>query len=212
MRALHLDDVHEVVLLAAHCDDLAIGAGGTIRLLAGANPGLRVHALVATGGGTVREGEERAALAALCPGADLELTVLDLPDGLLPQHAEQLKRQVRELARRTGPDLVLAPQAGDAHQDHRLLARITPTEFRDHLTLGYEIAKWESDLPTTTLYVPLDDAQLEAKLAVLRAHYPSQTAHDWFDDEAFRGLARVRGVQCHARWAEAFCTTKLILS
>ena len=48
------------------------------------HPGLRVRALVLSGGGTEREAEEREALAAFCPGADVELTVLDLPDGRAP--------------------------------------------------------------------------------------------------------------------------------
>jgi hypothetical protein len=34
--------------------------------------------------------------------------------------------------------------------------------------------------------------------------YPSQSRRLWFDDEAFVGLMRVRGVQCKARYAEAF--------
>ena len=71
--------------LGAHCDDIAIGMGGTLLTLAAANPGLRVHALVLTGGGTEREAEERAALARVLPRRRLELTVLDVPDGRRPR-------------------------------------------------------------------------------------------------------------------------------
>jgi LmbE family N-acetylglucosaminyl deacetylase len=66
----------EIAVVGAHCDDIAIGMGGTLLTLATDNPGLRVRALVLSGGGTEREAEEIEALAALCPGADVQVTVL----------------------------------------------------------------------------------------------------------------------------------------
>ncbi|KAA2261712.1 PIG-L family deacetylase [Solihabitans fulvus] len=203
--------VREVVALGAHCDDIAIGAGGTLLTLCAARPGLRVHALVCTGGGTAREAEERGALVACCPDADLDVTVLDLPDGLLPARWERVKRALEALRGRAAPDLVLAPNRHDAHQDHRLLAELAPTVFRDHLTLGYEIAKWDGDLGRPTAYQPLTEAVLDEKVALLHEHYHSQLGRDWFGRDTFLGLARLRGVQCRARFAEAFFVDKLTL-
>jgi LmbE family N-acetylglucosaminyl deacetylase len=199
--------VSSVALVGAHCDDIAIGAGGTIAALCAARPGLTVRALVCSGGGTARETEERAALAACCAGAALTVTVLDLPDGRLPEHRPAVKSALRALAAEP-TDLVFAPQPGDAHQDHRLLAEIVPTEFRDQLTLGYEILKWEGDLPAVTVYQALTAEQLDHKIELLHRHYPSQQHRDWFDREAFAGLARLRGVQNHTRYAEAFVVGK----
>jgi LmbE family N-acetylglucosaminyl deacetylase len=138
--------LERIVAVGAHCDDIAIGAGGTLLTLCHARPGIRVDALVLTGGGGEREQEERAALAAFCPGADLRLTVHKLPDGRLPAHWDEAKRAVEELRAGTEPDLVLAPRTDDAHQDHRGLAKLMTTAFRDHLVLGYEIVKWDGDL------------------------------------------------------------------
>jgi LmbE family N-acetylglucosaminyl deacetylase len=201
----------ELVLVGAHCDDIAIGAGGTVLELCRAHPDLRVTALVCTGGGGPREAEERAALAEFCPGAKLEVTVLGYPDTQLPAYWEQVKAAVRALRERSDPDLVLAPSTHDAHQDHRLLAELVPNSFRDHLTLGYEILKWEGDLAQPRVYLPLTETALREKLDLLFRHYGSQRGHSWFDREAFGGLARVRGVQCHARYAEAFHLDKMVL-
>ncbi|MET0136608.1 MAG: PIG-L deacetylase family protein [Kibdelosporangium sp.] len=212
MRVLRPDSLDRVVLLGAHCDDLAIGAGGTLLALCRSRPGIQVDALVLTGGGTPREAEEHAALAAFCPGADLKLTVLDLPDGRLPANWESAKLAVEELRGRTDPDLVLAPNVHDAHQDHRALAEIVPTAFRDHLVLGYEIVKWDGDLGAPTVYQSLPEQVAEAKVERLLRHYPSQHGRDWFDRETFLGLARVRGVQCRARYAEAFYQEKLLVN
>ncbi|MGI8459052.1 MAG: PIG-L deacetylase family protein [Propionibacteriaceae bacterium] len=211
MRSLTPGPLTEVVLVGAHCDDIAIGAGGTVLALAATYPRLRVRALVLTGGGTAREVEERAALRAFLPDADLEITVLDLPDGRTPDHWLSAKTGLQDLARTSTPDLVLAPQPADAHQDHRLLAELVPQAFRDALVLGYEILKWESDLPPVTLYQPIPDDLARRKCTLLAEHYPSQHPHDWFDDEAFLGLMRIRGAQCHTRYAEAYVSDKLVL-
>ncbi|AIV38436.1 PIG-L deacetylase family protein [Streptomyces sp. CCM_MD2014] len=202
----------QVVAVGAHCDDIAIGAGGTLLTLCMARPGVRVDALVLSGGGGEREQEERAALAAFCPGADLRLTVLKLPDGRMPAHWEEAKAAVEELRERTEPDLVLAPRTEDAHQDHRGLAKLMTTAFRDHLVLRYEIVKWDGDLGRPTAYQPLSEDVAERKVRLLQEHYPSQRHRPWYDREAFLGLARIRGIECHARYAEAFDVAKLTLN
>ncbi|MFH8791093.1 PIG-L deacetylase family protein [Streptomyces sp. NPDC017941] len=200
-----------IAAVGAHCDDIAIGAGGTLLTLCRARPGIRVDALVLSGGGGEREQEEQAALTAFCPGADLRLTVLKLPDGRLPAHWDEAKAAVEELRERTDPGLVLAPRTEDAHQDHRGLAKLMSTAFRDHLVLGYEIVKWDGDLGRMTAYQPLTPEIAEQKVRLLQEHYPSQRHRPWYDREAFIGLARIRGIECHERYAEAFAATKLTI-
>ncbi|MFI6865268.1 PIG-L deacetylase family protein [Nocardia sp. NPDC050406] len=212
MIRLDTGAVREIALLGAHCDDLAIGLGGTLLTLSNAFAGLRVRALVLCGAGTERAREERAALEAFCPGADLDLRVLDLPDGRTPVHWERVKDAVAALRRRGNPEVVFAPQREDAHQDHRLLAELAPTEFRDHLVLGYEILKWETDTPRPTVFHPLTAAVAAQKAALLVKHYPSQHDRDWFDELSFLGLSRLRGVQCRAPHAEAFVLEKAALT
>ncbi|WP_280447024.1 PIG-L deacetylase family protein [Nocardia brasiliensis] len=212
MNVLRPQRITEVAVLGAHCDDIAIGLGGTLLTLVKNAPGLVVRALVLSGGGTAREAEERAALAAICAGATVELTVLHVPDGRAPAHWDRVKDAVAALRRRGEPDLVFAPNRADAHQDHRLLAELAPTEFRDHLTLGYEILKWETDTPRPTLFHPLPAGVAVEKARLLVKHYPSQHDRDWFAEDAFLAAARVRGVQCHAEYAEAFVAEKTVVS
>ena len=211
MRSLLPETLDHLMLLGAHCDDIAIGAGGTLLTLCRAHPGVRVTALVLSGAGTHREAEERMALAAFCAKAELELTVLDLPDGHVPAHWELAKQAVEALRGRCDPDLILAPSPHDAHQDHRELARLVPTAFRDHLVLGYEILKWDGDLAQPQAYLPLGTDLVSEKVALLHEHYASQRNRSWFCTETFTGLARVRGVQCQARYAEAFHVSKFVL-
>ena len=203
--------VRALAALGAHCDDIAIGAGGTLLAVCAARPGVRVDVLVLSGGGTEREDEERAALADFCPGADLRVTVLKLPDGRAPAHWDEAKAAVEDLRAGTDPDLLLAPHRGDAHQDHRTLAKLVPTAFRDHLVLGYEIVKWDGDLGQPSAYQPLAPEVAQAKVDLLMRHYPSQRRSPWYDREAFLGLARIRGIECRAPYAEAFHPNNLTL-
>jgi LmbE family N-acetylglucosaminyl deacetylase len=203
-------DVREVALLAAHCDDLAIGMGGTLLTLRKLRPDVRIRALVLGGAGTPREAEEREALAALA--GDVDLTILDVPDGRAPAHWNRIKDAMGEFARGGDADVVFAPHRGDAHQDHHLVAELAPTEFRDHLMLGYEILKWETDTPRPTVLHPLDPAMAAEKLRILMSSYPSQQDKDWYDESAFSALMRLRGVQCHHEHAEAFVVEKAVLT
>ena len=94
-----------------------------------------------------------------------------------------------------------------------MLAELVSTEFRDHLVLHYEIPKWDGDLGRSRLthYVALEERHIALKCRLLAEHFPSQVGHDWFEDETFRGLARLRGMECRAPFAEAFAVSKALL-
>lgn len=211
MIGLSTGSIDSVALIGAHCDDIAIGAGATLMQLVRDNPKIVVNALVLTGGGTEREVEEKEAFATLCGRAEVRLTVADLPDGRLPHHWGEVKQRLGEFRRSCEPQLVIGPQRRDRHQDHRLLGELLPTEFRDHLILGYEVLKWESDLPDPAVYIPVEADTAARKAAAIRECYRSQLDKHWCDDELFLGLMRIRGVQCHSRFAEAFVAEKTVI-
>lgn len=204
-----------VVAFGAHCDDIEIGAGGTLLQLAEAHPGLRVVATVLTSN-PKRAAETTAALPDFLPGAELHLTIHDHTDGRLPAvwgEAKNIVETTRRIADELGgADIVLGPSSYDAHQDHRLLATLIPTAFRDHLVLGYEILKWDGDVGRPNAYVEVSEEIAHRKIDLLETHYPSQQGRTWFDEETFLSLMRVRGVESNTRYAEAFTVNKLKMS
>lgn len=208
-------DTPLVLGLSAHPDDVEVGAGGTLLLLAAQHPGARFVSVVLTGGGGVRADEARSAFAALTGGRG-QVRVLGLRDGHLPGQWSRAKDALREVADEvtlgTPPALVLAPSQSDAHQDHRLISELAWQLFRDTLVLEYEIPKWEGDLGPVNAHVALPEELVDTKLSVLREHFPSQAGRPWFDDELFRGVLRLRGVGCGSRFAEGFHARKLMLS
>lgn len=200
-----------VLAVGAHCDDIEIGAGGLLAAIARALPDTRFRFLVMTST-PERAGEARACLAELVSPAEAETTVLDLPDTRLPGRFDDVKDELAGLSRAPW-DLVVTHSPDDAHQDHRLLGELTPTAFRDHLILHYEIPKWDGDLGTLrpNLYLPLTGHEVARKWALLDRHYVSQRGHDWFTEETFRSLARLRGMESRADYAEAFRVGKAVL-
>jgi LmbE family N-acetylglucosaminyl deacetylase len=197
-----------VLAIGAHPDDIEIGAGGF--LLGLAERELRARYVVLTGTAE-RQQEARNAAREFLPGADLTVDLLDLPESRLPLVWGEVKDALAEVGRSCSPHIVLAPSPGDAHQDHRTVAELIPTVFRDQLYLAYEIPKWDGDMSRPSVYVPLSSSVAHRKVELLHKCYPSQRARDWWDDEVFLGLARLRGMECRAPYAEAFTCTKSII-
>jgi LmbE family N-acetylglucosaminyl deacetylase len=201
-----------VLCLGAHCDDIEIGCGGTLIELSRRHPQARfVWAVFA--GDEVREQETRAAAAALLAGASVTVEVYRFRESFFPYVGSQIKDAFESLRSRVTPDLVLTHHLSDRHQDHRMLAELTWNTFRSHAILEYEIPKYEGDLGQPQVYCPLAAESAELKIRTLLECFPSQRGRQWFDAELFRGLLRLRGIECNSpsRYAEAFHARKIVI-
>jgi LmbE family N-acetylglucosaminyl deacetylase len=199
-----------VLAVGAHPDDVEIGCGGTLLQLAARYPELPVTVVVFTGSAE-RHAESRVACDIFLPGCQVKLHTFGLPDGRLPAHWGEVKQRLEDVAADLDLDLILAPSPDDAHQDHRLVAKLLPTVWRRQLTLGYEIPKYDGDFGRPNVYVPMSEEIARTKVELLSKAYQSQIARDWWDEETFLGLARLRGMECRNRYAEAFTTNKVTL-
>jgi LmbE family N-acetylglucosaminyl deacetylase len=203
--------LRRILVIGCHADDIEIGCGGTMLALTRARPDVRVTWVVLTGSG-VRADEARASAAQfLAATSDPDVRVHGFRDGFLPYVGGEVK-DVFERLKDVDPDLVFTHTRKDLHQDHRLACELTWNTFRDHLILEYEVPKYDGDLGTPNVFVPLADELAEEKLRLLRTHYASQQAKHWYDIELFRGLMRLRGMESATRYAEAFVCRKLALT
>ncbi|WP_131745325.1 PIG-L family deacetylase [Frankia sp. Cppng1_Ct_nod] len=202
---------YRILALGAHSDDVEIGAGGTIVQLLARHPSATVHWVVFAGSGA-RGSEAEASVRDLLGGSLGSLHLHEVRDGFLPREWGGVKEILLQVARQVTPDVVFAPALSDAHQDHRTLGELAWQAFRGAMILGYEIPKWDGDLMRPSLYIPLSEETVAAKLAHITQHFPSQKDKPWFDEETFRAVLRLRGVECGVRYAEAFEARKVVLS
>ena len=216
MRPLQLakpGDRLSLLCLGAHSDDIEIGAGATLLGLMERGVKLDVHWCVLSGSGVRDDEARKSANDFLAKAHCAKIEIKSFRDGFFPEQGEAIKQWFEELKGRINPDLILTHRRDDAHQDHQLVCRLTWNTFRDHQILEYEIPKWDGDIGQPNVYVPVSAAALARKIELLMAHFGSQRSKQWFDDETFRGLARIRGMECRApeRYAEAFFARKVAL-
>lgn len=205
--------VRHVLAIGAHADDLEIGCGATVLALTRAHRDVAVHWVVLAAPGPRGDEARASAEVMLSHAAATTIEVHGFRDGYLPHTAAEVKDAFEDIGSRVDPQLILTHTRDDLHQDHRFACELTWNTFRDHLILEYEIPKWDGDVVRPNVYVPLTEAQVQEKLDLLRAQFASQHGKHWFDPEVFRGLMRLRGVECRAPegFAEAFTARKLTL-
>lgn len=201
-----------LLCIGAHSDDIEIGCGASVLTLLERYPEMRVEWVVLAASGE-RAGEaRRSAERFLMSAGSGSIRVESFRERYFP-FLPEIKEYFDELGRHLDPDLVLVPWMDDMHQDHRTVGELARTTFRDHLLLHYEIPKYDGDMSRPNVYVPVSASVADRKIDALFEGFPSQVGRDWFHEETFRGLMRLRGVECKAPegYAEAFHGRKLLI-
>ncbi|ROR90594.1 LmbE family N-acetylglucosaminyl deacetylase [Nocardioides aurantiacus] len=189
---LDLRGVHHLVVVAAHPDDESLGAGGLVA--AARDAGVCVHLVCATDGegshpdspsttpqqlAAVRAHEARAAALELGVG-EAQLVRLQLPDGDLADHQEQLTRRLVELvvAGGAGERTVLAaPWREDGHPDHEAAGRAAAAAARrtDATLWEYPVWFWHWGTPAQAPWsrlrpLTLTGPEAQAKQRAIASH------------------------------------------
>ena len=211
MASLRLDGVKKVLCLGAHSDDIEIGCGATLLRLIQEQPGLQVYWLVFSSRG-IRAREAKASAGEFLRGArSKRIRTMSFKESYFPSEWPAIKKAFEQVKHEFEPDLVLTQYRDDRHQDHRVLSDLAWNTFRSHLVLEYEIPKYDGDLGTPNVYIPVPRELCERKVAALLRHFQSQANKHWFTADTFWALLRLRGIECAAPggFAEAFYGRKL---
>ena len=207
------DKALRILCLGAHSDDIEIGCGGTLLRLLGEHEGSSVHWVVFSAT-PEREREANASAADfLAQARSATVVVKAFPESFFPSVWLEIKKSFEEIRGAANPDVILCHHRKDLHQDHRVVAELAWNTFRDHVILEYEIPKFEGDLGSPNVYVPISRSLADRKVDLLLRHFPSQAARTWFRPDTFHGLMAIRAVECNAPEgrAEAFHAPKLSL-
>jgi LmbE family N-acetylglucosaminyl deacetylase len=207
-------DPLRVLCLGAHSDDIEIGCGGTILHLLAQRRNVAVKWVVFAANAERRREAERSAEMFLQGAVKKEIVVRDFKESFFPYIGSEIKACFEDLKGTISPDVVFTHFREDLHQDHRLISELTWNTFRNHVILEYEIIKYDGGLGSPNTFVPLNEELCARKIKYLMENFQSQHSHQWFTEETFRAMLRLRGVESNAssKFAEAFYARKLVLS
>jgi LmbE family N-acetylglucosaminyl deacetylase len=202
-----------ILAIGCHADDIEIGCGGTLLTLVERRPDLEVTWAVLSADGERRAEAESSAQLFLAGAANVDLRIESFRDGFFPHRGEEVKDWFEGLKASVDPTIIFTHTEHDRHQDHRLVAELTWNTFRRHLILEYEIPKYDGDLGSPNVFVPIDADVARRKAELIRKQFASQSSKQWFDDELLLSVLRLRGIEASppTRYAEAFYCRKLTL-
>ncbi len=201
-----------VLCIGAHSDDIEIGCGGTVLRLIDECDSLIICWIV-FGADERRKAEALASANGFLKSVqEKTVRIESFRDGFFPYLGSEIKTYFEELKREVDPDIIFTHYRNDLHQDHRLISDLTWNTFRDHLILEYEIPKYDGDLGTPNFFVHLDESLSRRKSELVLNHFESQRGRDWFTEDTFLALLRMRGVESRSpgRYAEAFHCRKMV--
>ena len=203
----------KVLCLGAHSDDIEIGVGGTILGWIASGAPLDVHWCVLSACGP-RHAEAMAGADAVLEGAAARrIECAEFRDGLFslpgrrdqdldrgPEDARQSRCRVHPSRRRCAPG---SPRG--LPSDVECISRPRRPRVRDS-----QVGR--RSRPAQFLYRDVSKSW-SARSSCCRTCFGTQRSKDWFDAETFRGLARLRGMECRApeRYAEASCSARHVL-
>ena len=160
-----------------------------------------------------RADEARAGAGALPrPAARAEVVVARFSRRLSPVRRRRGEGRVRGAqGDRSIPTLVFTHTRPTCIRTTASSCELTWNTFRDHLILEYEIPKYDGDLGTPNLFVPIPRELAEEKARLVQEGFPTQSDKHWFEAEIFLGLMRLRGMESRSPsgYAEAFMSRKL---
>jgi LmbE family N-acetylglucosaminyl deacetylase len=209
----HQSLIRQVLCLGAHSDDIEIGCGGTILKLIETYPEISIYWVV-FGATDKRQEEALASAHAFLKNVEHKtIVVKGFRDRFFPYIGADIKTFFDQLSKDVQPDLVLTHYRHDLHQDHRLISELTWNAFRNHLIWEYEIPKYDGDIGNPNFFVHLSPAIYQRKISHLMQHFATQANKQWFTEDTFAAIARLRGIESNApqQYAEAFYCRKAVL-
>ncbi|MBW4423586.1 MAG: PIG-L family deacetylase [Nostoc desertorum CM1-VF14] len=203
---------YKVLCLGAHCDDIEIGCGGTILKLIETYPNIIFYWVVFSSN-LEREKEAYNSANKFLRNTNIKnIVIKQFQDGFFPFIGIEIKHFFEELKQEYSPDLIFTHYRQDLHQDHRLISEFTWNTFRNNLILEYEIPKYDGDLGNPNFFVNLNEEICQNKIQYILDSFPSQNNKQWFTEETFRSILRLRGVESNSpnKYAEAFYCRKVV--
>jgi len=198
------------LFIGPHPDDVELGCGGTI---ARYSSKVDMHYLIVSPAtedprnkNILQEMEKAAEILGLKKS---NITVLHFPRRILHEYRADIRQQLIRIVNEVNPDVIFSTTPDDLHQDHAVIGEEVLRLFRERSVIGYEVIRSSINF-SANFYVELSEEDINRKIKALM-EYKSQQDRYYFDPEVIISLARMRGSQVKARYAEAFRVWRFIV-
>lgn len=199
----------KILVLLPHPDDAEFSCGGTLAKFT--ENGDEVHYIVFSNCSKSLPDElpenilyDELDQAAIRLGVELNnITKYNYPVREFPRFRQEILENLVLYKNSFHPDLVLLPNKNDVHQDHNTIYNEGVRAFKTCSVLGYELPWNNVTKSETNYFIRISEKQLNQKLEAI-SRYKSQSFRNYMDLELFRSLAKLRGKQVGAEYAEAF--------
>ncbi len=205
-----------ILVLAPHTDDGELGCGGAVARFLEEGREVFQAAFSAAARSLPKScppdtlvREWKAATSAIGIPAG-NLVRYDFPVREFPAYRQEILENIIVLRRELKPDLVLLPALEDIHQDHQTIALEGIRAFKQISILGYELP-WNNLYFRNNSFIILQEPHLQKKAAAL-ACYHSQAHRPYCGETFLLSLARTRGSQIDAEFAELYSLIRLVVS
>ncbi len=123
----------------------------------------------------------------------------------LHEHRQEILEEMVTMKNNFDPDVVVGPSLNDLHQDHQVIANEMIRAFKTQSSIICYELPWNHINFMTQLFIKLKKDYIARKCDILD-EYQSQVMKNklYFSKQFIYGLAKTRGVQCNAKYAEAF--------
>ncbi len=193
-----------IFVLAPHTDDGELGCGGSIARYRDEGMEVNYLAFSHTGNGELVQEAHNAA-----EFLGVNIMIRDYPVRHFPEHRQAILDDMIAVRDVTEPDLVFTPAMQDIHQDHQVITAEAMRAFKHTSIFGYELP-WNNFTIDTTAFITLREADVEKKIQAIEC-YKSQSHRPYVKPDVIRGLAKIRGLQTGAEYAEAFTVIRWVL-
>lgn len=205
----------KVLILAPHTDDGELGCGGTMAQLIERGSEISYVAFSSSdkslpktiSKNTLKE-EVKKAMKILCV-APKNLILFNYDARNFLNSRQAILEDMIRINERIKPNLVFLPTTYDTHQDHQTISQEGFRAFKKVSILGYELP-WNNTTFNTQGFVVLRKHQLAKKIAALSC-YKSQAKRLYMSKNFIESLAKTRGIQIGAQYAESFEVIRWIL-
>jgi LmbE family N-acetylglucosaminyl deacetylase len=187
----------KILLVGAHPDDLEFGMGATMF-------GLKhVQALILSDTVNVNGDEVKKDLDASMRYYGFPYTLLREPQTMqFFKFEDVLKNALFAVKKSFSPDIVFCPCTSSVNRDHSITAQSVSNVFQEQSIFMYEVARGDYNFKPNVWYEVSKQA-INAKITAL-GKYTTQKNRSYMDAEAIIGMAKFRGAQIGAEYAECF--------